>query len=332
MALVEINWKQFLQPDSVPPPDVLFTFLDDQQSDSESDVLEDPAENSPVGAQATVSSQLTSKLPSTQPIVAAHKFLLAAASPVFGRQFYGPLRENSNEVVIKETTFEAFSTMINYIYNPRGERFTLGHLKDPQSLCEIYNIAERYQLEELKVIAFKVLSALSINSENLLSTATIAKHWCVFPEVSEKLFQKCRNFLAQMTTAKEVFVFMSNTKENGGDLDLLCELLPNNAGRPKLISENSCSNCKREFDHCVHGQNATGMEDPPILKHGVMVKNITGQVFTIQSLHHDKEQSEEVDTFPKNGDPLCFCVKVQPTNEVLNQSSPRKMLHSCVVI
>ena len=73
----------------------------------------------------------------------------------------------------------------------------------------------------------------------------------------------------------------------------------------------------REFDHCVHGQYATGLEDPPILKHGVMVKNITGQVFTIQSLHHDKEQSEEVDTFPKNGDPLCFSVKVQPTNEVL---------------
>ena len=64
MALVEINWKRFLQPDSVPPPDVLFTFLDDQQSDSESDVLEDPAESSgtsPVGAQTTVSSQLTSK-------------------------------------------------------------------------------------------------------------------------------------------------------------------------------------------------------------------------------------------------------------------------------
>ena len=321
-----------MQPGSVPPPDVFFTILEDQPSKleectavstfSEIEVLEDPAKDSvdcpgtsPLAAQTTVSSQLTPN----QRVVSAHKFLLAAASPVFGGQFFGPLRENSNVVVIKETTFEAFSTMINYLYNPRGESFSLGHLKDPQNLCEIYNIAERYQLEELKLIAFKVLSALPINSENMLSTAAIAKHWCVFPSVSEKLLEKCNNFLNQeMRTAKDVFKLMFHTKENcpDEDLELLYELMRNNAGQPQTLSERTCSNCKREFSSCVHGQYATGLEEPPILKHGVMVKTITGDVYTIQSLHHEKEQTEEVETFPKNGDPLCFSVKVQPTNEV----------------
>ena len=341
MPLAEINWKHFLEPGSVPPPDVFFTILEDQPSDavselehcmgvstiSESEVLEDPAEDSvessgtsPVSTQSTVSSQLTSKLHSTQRVVSAHKFLLAATSSVFGRQFYGPLRENSNEIVVKETTFEAFSTMINYIYIPPGESFSLDHLKDPQSLCEIYNIGERYQLEELKLIAFKVLSALPINSENLISTAVIAKHWSAFPEVSEKLLQKCTNYINQeMKTAKDVYKLMFHTKENcqDADSDLLFELLRNNAGRPKTISENTCTNCKRKLDNCVDGQYATGLEDPPILEHGVMVKTLIAEhVFTIQSLHHEKEELEEVDTFPKNGDPLSFSVKVQPTNEV----------------
>ena len=203
---------------------------------------------SPVDVQTKDLSQLHS----THHVVSAHKFLLAAACPVFGRQFYGPLKEDSNEVVIKETTVEAFSTMINYLYNPLGERFSLDHLKDPQSLCEVFNIAERYQLEELKLIAYKVLSALPINSENMLSTATIAKHWCVFPSVSEKLLEKCNNFLNQeMRTAKDVYKLMFHTKENcpNADLELLYELLQNNAGRPKSLSERTCSNCSWPICH-----------------------------------------------------------------------------------
>ena len=122
-----------------------------------------------------------------------------------------------------------------------------------------------------------------------------------------------------MKTAKDVYKLMFHTKENcpDADSDLLFELLRNNAGRPKMTSENTCTNCKRQI--CVHGRYATGLEDPPILEHGVMVKTITESetVFTIQSLHHEKEQLEEVDTFPKNGDPLSFSVRVQPTNKVL---------------
>ena len=131
-------------------------------------------------------------------------------------------------MVIKETTVEAFSTMINYLYNPLGERFSLDHLKDPQSLCEVFNIAERYQLEELKLIVYKVLSAFPINKENLMSTAIVAKHWCVFPKVSEMLLEKCTNFLChEMKSSADVYEFMFHTKENcpDADLELLFELL-----------------------------------------------------------------------------------------------------------
>ena len=325
MPLAEINWKKFLEPGSVPPPDVFFTILEDQPSDAVSKLEDftsvskfsesDPADSfgaSSVDVQTTVSSELHS----THCVVSAHKFLLAAVCPVFGRQFYGPLKEDSNEVLIKETTVEAFSTMINYLYNPLGERFSLEHLKDPQSLFEIFNIAERYQLEELKLIAYNVLSGLPINKETLMSTAIIAKHWCVFPKVSEMLLEKCTNFLRHdLKTPAEVYELMFHTKENCPDADpeLLFELLRTNAGRPKTVSEKTCFNCRREFYRCVNGQYATGLEDPPILEHGVMVKAISNQVYTIQSLHHETEELKEVNFFPKNGDPVYFKVKVQPS-------------------
>ena len=71
--------------------------------------------------------------------VSAHRFLLAAVSPVFRREFFGPLATSQDIIDIKETTIEAFSTMIKYIYH-------LGVMKDiscPQLLCQLLNLAER---------------------------------------------------------------------------------------------------------------------------------------------------------------------------------------------
>ena len=71
--------------------------------------------------------------------VSAHRFLLAAVSPVFRREFFGPLATSQDIIDIKETTIEAFSTMIKYIYHP-------GVMKDiscPQLLCQMLNLGER---------------------------------------------------------------------------------------------------------------------------------------------------------------------------------------------
>ena len=65
--------------------------------------------------------------------------LLAAVSPVFRQEFFGPLATSQDTIDIKETTIEAFSTMIKYIYHP-------GVMKDigcPQLLCQMLNLAER---------------------------------------------------------------------------------------------------------------------------------------------------------------------------------------------
>ena len=327
MTLAEINWKQFLEAGSEQPPDVHFSICEEENRGSPvlipgglpeelsaatgvftfgaSKDLEDAAKDasalsslkaSPVSDKEapkgestppTSSAATGSRSSSSRPVVSAHKFLLAGASPVFRRQFLGSLKENSDSVVIKETTYEAFTTMINYLYTPPGQNFSLAHMNCPQGLCEIYNIAERYHLENLKLIVYSVLSALPISSENLLFSASTAKRWFVFPNVSEMLLEKCATFLAEkMKTAEDVFKLMLDTKEGYPDTDpdLLQELLRMNAEKPK-----TCSNCKRGLAHCVHGQHVTGLEDPPVLAKGVMVRS-TGYrgVVAIESLHHKK--------------------------------------------
>ena len=89
MAIVETNWTQSLEPNSELPTDVVFKV----EKRSEEDVGEVWTEK-----------------------VVAHKLLLAGVSPVFRRQFFGAFKEEMGEVVIKDTTIEAFNTTIKFIY------------------------------------------------------------------------------------------------------------------------------------------------------------------------------------------------------------------------
>ena len=85
--------------------------------------------------------------------IGAHSFLLAGTSPVFNRQFYG-LMTIREVVEVKDTTSEAFMTMMNFIYKAPGEEtFNLNDIDCPQKLFEVLELAERYEIANLKKIA-----------------------------------------------------------------------------------------------------------------------------------------------------------------------------------
>ena len=86
MSVAETDWQSFLSPGSILPPDVLFLVKDAEGEGGQSKTI------------------------------AAHRFLLAGVSPVFGGMFFGPLRETGEVVEVKETTFEAFESIYNIIY------------------------------------------------------------------------------------------------------------------------------------------------------------------------------------------------------------------------
>ena len=76
MAIDQTNWSQFLEPGSELPPDITFHILEEQP-----------------GAEGDDSECKTSK-------VQAHKLLLAGVSPVFRKQFFGPLKTSEDTVDI----------------------------------------------------------------------------------------------------------------------------------------------------------------------------------------------------------------------------------------
>ena len=87
MALQEVNWQNFLSPDCDIPPDVFFL----------------------------VKPEDGHSMDGSGKSIGAHRLLLAGVSPVFRRMFFGPMKETDEVVEVKETTPEAFSTMIDYI-------------------------------------------------------------------------------------------------------------------------------------------------------------------------------------------------------------------------
>ena len=200
--------------------------------------------------------------------VGAHKLLLAGASQVFRKQFFGSLKETSDLVVIKDTTVEAFTTMINYIYMAPGEKkFSLAHVTCPQTLCEILNVSQRFQLPGLFAIVKDVLKALPI-------TAATAKNYSVFEDVSKMLMAKCGTFLAEsLKTAEDVLSFILQSKESypEADPELIPDLLREKARSIRSASR-KCSNCGRKPSDCLDGKSVTGREYPPTVRVGLAVK------------------------------------------------------------
>ena len=186
---VDTNWKMFLSPDSSLPPDV--TFLVKGEGGEEKRVT-------------------------------AHRFLLAGTSPVFNRQFFDPMKDTNEVVQVKDTTLEAFMTMMNFIYRAPGEEsFNLSDIDCPQKLFEALELAERYEIPKLKKIATSALKTFEINQENMIFTATVAKKYKeTFADLSFKVLSKCLDFLFKgHSSAGNVLSLIMATKSNFPEAD-----------------------------------------------------------------------------------------------------------------
>ena len=126
MSLAETDLRGFLSPESDLSPDVVFLV---QGEDDEN------------------GGQRCSKR------IGAHRFVLAAVSPVFRRMFFGPLPETAEVVEVKDTTPEAFDAMIKFTYNPLSEgTFNLDQINCPQRLFELLSLANKYQVLKLHMM------------------------------------------------------------------------------------------------------------------------------------------------------------------------------------
>ena len=105
--------------------------------------------------------------------------------------FYGPLKEDKEPIVIKETTYEAFKNMLNFIHGI-GEDWSKVELPE---LLHTANLAERYHLPKMKLKVQENPENFTVTFENLLETAATAEEFSWLSQESEALLQACSSCL-----------------------------------------------------------------------------------------------------------------------------------------
>ena len=116
MAIMDTNWQLLLSPDSEVPPDVFFVVTTAEHPESEGKSI------------------------------GAHRFLLSCVSSVFRGMLSGPMKERGEVIKVKDTTHEAFKTMISFIYKVPGQYFNVRDINCPQRLFDLLSLADRFEI------------------------------------------------------------------------------------------------------------------------------------------------------------------------------------------
>ena len=140
------------------------------------------------GATNTVAS-------SSFPLVSAHRLVLGLTSPVFRTQLYGRWREGGEQVVeVKDVTFPAFRTMVNYIYGvPLSYSVEFLTLEKAQELFNIVYAAKKYLIPQLlqEIVALINKAAITTNTIEVKELVKLAEHYSYLEEASVALLAKC---------------------------------------------------------------------------------------------------------------------------------------------
>jgi len=177
--------------------------------------------------------------------IKAHKYILAASSSVFKSMFFGPMKESKNVIEVKETTFEAFEKMIEYIYHVDIECKNI----DFYDLYDIVNLAESYDLpklmEELKI----QMENIPLSMDNLMKVASIASDFSHF-QLSMAVLMSCAKFLQKTVRDPAAKLEFALKQHESGYAETAMELLALVKELPPLVE---CSNCKG--NPCISGQS-----------------------------------------------------------------------------
>lgn len=215
MSLKEIVWSQYLEDDSPIPPDVTFRLIENENVVGE---------------------------------LKAHKYLLASVSSVFRAQFFGKLAEIKDVIDIKESSYFGFKFLLEYIYT--GSSLFSGDY-DLIDVIEIFNLAEKYDIQTLKDLIPEKLNNLEIEEDNVMDVIRISEVFHHFKPISKLLQSRCSDFLKLgLKSEDQVQQFSQSFAKTSEDCELLIKLLDN-------------SNNVEEYDGCDPQQTTEEEENDP---------------------------------------------------------------------
>jgi len=182
-----------------------------------------------------------------------HKLILATMSPVFRNMFFGSIPEERDVIPVEETTFNAFKTLIEYIYSKdiAWKRMTV------EELFDVINLAEKYDLPCLLKILKKELEVFDVSEKNIIEVASVASKFAHFPDASDILMHNCVRHLRKCKrTSLELlnFLFSFPTDERVIASELIC--------LASKLSADGCENCGEAFEvKCRDKQLVTKFDD-----------------------------------------------------------------------
>ncbi|XP_034579597.1 BTB/POZ and MATH domain-containing protein 1 [Setaria viridis] len=136
-------------------------------------------------------------------VFAAHKVVLAARSPVFMADFFGPDKEKTTGYIrICDMHPDAFEALLHYIYTdtlPATATTATAREEAPALAQDLLVAADRFNLKDLKSLTENKLCRHSVSVSTVLPMLALAEHHqCL------KLKKKCLEFIASGRNTRAV--------------------------------------------------------------------------------------------------------------------------------
>jgi len=219
-------------------------------------------------------------------LIGAHKFVLAMLSDVFKTMFFGPMRDENEEIDINGTTIEAFKEFLNILYSLHTSSFETSVI-EVKPLFEILDLCKRYMvLSAVTLIEAKISSTEfeTLEPESVITAAIVAnkyKELVGFETISGTFLQCCSAFLNQsFTTVHQVRQFLARVETRFSD-EIVALMV-------RLLALTDCSNCKAPS--CLHGCQVTEKN----IVDGVRVKVWLGEDDDDDELESEEDDSDTV--------------------------------------
>eukprot|EP00092_Neocalanus_flemingeri_P061876 GFUD01074549.1.p1 GENE.GFUD01074549.1~~GFUD01074549.1.p1 ORF type:complete len:241 (+),score=49.89 GFUD01074549.1:56-724(+) len=152
----------------------------------------------------------------------AHKLILAIGSEVFMAQFYGTLKEEREIIAVEDSSFDAFKTLLEVLYNKKVS------LQEKSFLfpAELFYLADKFLMDKLQDFIIKEVSTRKITSEELLEAASVAENHKQLERFSESVSGACVMFIRE--NIESVFKIFDGEEAEGANSRILHRLMAEN--------------------------------------------------------------------------------------------------------
>ena len=180
----------------------------------------------------------------------ANKTFLACASDVFRTQFFGSI--SSEKVIhVEDSNGDAFDTFLDILYHVDIDL----KQKNLKFLGEIFYLAEKYQVNDLKTVIVEVVENMNIGMKDVVEIMMIAEGTSQLEQFSESLILLCVKLVLSSSTETLAEMFdMFEVEESTSYL--LHKLMSKvNKLKDKVSVVEPCKNCHQ--NPCINGEVIT---------------------------------------------------------------------------